>query len=99
LRFARLVEIEGVETWELPEYPEIAEATDDIIHRVDRSDRIDNLAERFLGSKDLWWVIALANEFRLLPDDLNASKEIRIPSARRVYSEILRHQSRGLEGR
>lgn len=99
LRFARLITIDGVEHWEMPEYPEIREAPDDIIYTVDRNDRIDRIATRFYNSPDLWWIIALANELRLLPNDLSEGDKIRVPSGRRVFTEILRKPSRGREGR
>ncbi len=99
LRFARLVTLDGIEHWEHPEYPEIGAAPDDIIYTVDLNDRIDLIAERFYSSPDLWWIIALANELRLLPNDLNGREKLRIPSGRRVFTEILRKPSRGREGR
>jgi|GEM_PF-2146287 len=99
LKNARLITIDGVEHWEQPEYPSIDPAPDDIKYTVDGNDRIDRIATRFYGSPDLWWIIALANGFELLPNDLNARDVIRIPSGRRVFSQILRRPSRGIEGR
>ena len=97
LRFARLRTILDVEHWELPEYPEIPVRGDDLRYTVDRNDRIDRLADRFYGTADLWWIIALANEMRLLPNELNEGDTIRVPSARRVFTEILRRPTQGLE--
>lgn len=99
LRFSRLIDLDGVEHWELPEYPVIEPASDDNRYTVDRNDRIDRLASRFYGTPDLWWVIALANNMELLPSDLNPNTTIIIPSQRRVFTEILRRPSRGREGR
>jgi hypothetical protein len=99
LRFAKRSLIEGVECWDLPEYPNIEAANDDITYKLGKLDRIDNLAFRFYGSKDLWWIIALRNGFNLLPNDLKPYVYIKIPSPRRVSTEILRHPTRGLEGR
>lgn len=99
LRFARLITIDGIEHWEMPEYPEIRQASDDIVYTVDRSDRIDRIATRFYSSPDLWWIIALANDLRLLPNDLKEGAKLRIPSGRRVFTEILRKPTRGREGR
>lgn len=99
LKFARLITLDGVEHWESPEYPEIREAPDDIRYTVDLNDRIDRLSSRFYGTPDLWWIIALANELRLLPNDLSEGATLRIPSGRRVFTEILRRPSRGREGR
>lgn len=99
LRFARLIIIDEVEHWELPEYPVIAPAPDDKRYVVDRNDRIDRLAQKFYGSVDLWWVLAIANGLELLPNDLNTGATIIVPSQRRVFAEILRRPSKGLEGR
>ena len=99
LRFSRLLELDGVEHWELPEYPAIEPARDDKRYVVDRNDRIDRLADRFYGTPTLWWVIALANGMELLPNDLNTQETIVIPSQRRVFTKILRRPTRGLEGR
>jgi hypothetical protein len=99
LRFARLITIDGVEHWESPEYPVIDPAPDDIIYTVDANDRIDLVSTRFYSSPELWWIIAIANNMVLLPNDLKANAQIRIPSGRRVFSQILRKPSRGVEGR
>jgi len=97
MKFARLITLGGIEHWEYPEYPTIEAAPDDIKYTVDANDRIDLMAMRFYGNVDLWWIIAVANGLKLLPNDLNAQDEIRIPSARRVFSQILRKTSRGQE--
>lgn len=99
LRFAQLLELDGVEHWELPEYPAIESAKDDQRYKVDVNDRIDRLAMRFYGAPDLWWIIALANGMELLPVDLKHYSEIVVPSQRRVFTQILRRPSRGIEGR
>jgi hypothetical protein len=99
LRFARLLELGGVECWELPEYPSIEPQPDDILYTVARLDRIDLLAHRFYNSSELWWIIAIANNLRLLPNDLRENMQLRIPTARRVYTEILKGATRGEEGR
>jgi|SRR6056300_1033944 len=99
LRFARLVSLDGVEHWELPEYPTILPSSTDSTYKVSRSDRIDLLANRFYGSVDLWWVIAIANDLELVPNDLYEGQELIIPSSRRVFTQILRRPSRGQEGK
>ena len=99
LRWARLITLGDVEHWELPEYPAILPAPDDIKYTVDANDRIDLLSNRFYGAPDLWWIIAIVNNIRLLPNGLNANTQIRIPSPRRVFQDIMRKPSRGLEGR
>lgn len=99
LRFGRLIVLDGIECWELPEYPVVAPADDDLEHFVDTKDHIDALARRYYGSEELWWVIALANDLVLLPIDLVAETTIRIPSPRRVFTEILRKPARHREER
>jgi hypothetical protein len=99
LRWARLLTIDGMEFWEQPEYPEIGEAPDDMAYEVSRTDRIDRIAFNFYRSTDLWWIIALRNDLRLLPDDMYEGRIIQIPSNRRVYNTILRSPSRGKEGK
>ena len=99
LRFARLVSLDGVEHWELPEYPAIEPSSTDATYKVSRKDRIDLLANRFYGSVDLWWIIALANGLELVPNDLYEGQELIIPSSRRVFTQILRRPSRGQEGK
>ena len=99
LRWAKLITLDDVECWELPEYPKIEAAPDDKRYTVGQNDRIDKLAQRFYGSMDLWWIIALANDMELLPDALSANTIIKIPSQRRVFTEILRRPTGGVEGR
>ncbi len=99
LRFAELATIGGVECWNLPEYPEIGEAPDDMRYVVDRNDRIDRLSNSRYRTPELWWIIALRNDLKLLPNDLYMRQVIYIPSSRRVFGEILRLPSGGVEGR
>lgn len=99
LKFARLITLDDVEHWELPEYPEIDPAPSDGRYTVDRGDRIDRLANHYYNDPALWWIIALANGMELLPNDLKPGEEIIIPSQRRVFTEILRRPSGGIEGR
>lgn len=99
LKFARLITLDDVEHWELPEYPEIPEAADDLRYEVQSNDRIDLLANRFYGSADLWWIIAIANGLELLPSDLKVRSTLRVPSGRRVFTQILRSANRGRIGR
>jgi len=99
LRFARYVTTGGVDYWELPEYPEVPPAPDDILYTVTRKDRIDSLAQRFYGDSTLWYIIALANDFRLVPTDMRENMQLRIPNGKRVFTEILRSANRGEEGK
>lgn len=99
LRYSRLISLGGVESWGFPEYPSILPARDDKKYTIQRGDRPDSIAVKFYGSPDLWWIIALANNWDLVPNRLNVGDQILIPSPTRVFSRILRRASRGLEGR
>lgn len=94
-----MLTIDGVEFWELPEYPSIAPAGDDTVYTTSRGDRIDRLSRRFYGTHDLWWVIAIANDINLIPSDFKENVDLRIPSTKRVFNDILRDATKRKEGR
>jgi len=98
LQFSRLLNIDGVTCWEMPEFPDIQPADDDVIYTVARTDRIDVLAERYLGSPELWWMIAVLNDFDILPNDLYSNQTIRIMTRNRS-SDIRRQAALRREGR
>ena len=98
-RFARLIDLDGVECWELWEPPVIDPAPSDILYTVARTDRIDMLAYHFYESSELWWIIALANDFRLLPNDMRENMKLRVPAPARVFTVILKGATLGEEGR
>lgn len=84
----------GIQFWDYFESPLKPEEIgvpreDDIEYTVQSFDRIDNLAQRFYGDPQLWWVIALANDLRLLPNQLNCGIRIRIPSPAFVQERML----------
>ena len=99
INFARLMTIDEVEHWEMPEYPIIAAAQDDTLYQVKQDDRIDLIANQYYGNPELWWIIAVVNDFALLPNDLKPLSTIRIPSNNRVFNKILRQASKKKEGR
>lgn len=76
-------------TWEAIEFPE---SSNDITHRVTRSDvgRLDLLAAKYYGSRmsGLWWVIAYVNNISD-PFDLVPGSTLRIPSKSLVNSVII----------
>lgn len=98
LQFSRLLTIDGVVCWEMPEFPVIEPADDDIIYTVTRTDRIDALAQRFLGSPELWWMIAVLNNLNILPNDLYQNQTIRILTTTRA-ANIRRKAALRREGR
>lgn len=88
LRFAELLEVGGVVFWDTVVLPDIPEQVDDIVYRVRDIDRIDLLANRFYGDPVLWWVIAEANDFEILPTDFNTADVIRIPAPRYILGAL-----------
>lgn len=89
---ARLIRLDAVEHWQMPEYPEVPEAADDISHVVADNERVDQIATRYYGAPELWWVIALANGWRLVPNDVVPGRTIRIPSPARVQATLIRRR-------
>lgn len=88
LRFGDLGIIDGVEFWDVLDLPDLPDQVDDLSYQVQGGDRIDQLATRFYGDPVLWWVIAAANDFELLPTALNEGDIIRIPAPRFVLQEL-----------
>lgn len=79
-----------VEFWDLPEYPTIEPREDDSAHEVTFTDRIDSIAMTYYGDPNLWWVIALANNLRILPGDISVGQVLKIPSSVYVRGVLLR---------
>ncbi len=90
LRFGNLYSSEGVEFWDILDLPTIEEQDDDIVYQIKGGvgERVDQLASRFYGDPKLWWVIALANGFELVPVDLNHGDFIVVPAPRYVLQEL-----------
>ena len=98
LRFARLVNLDGVECWEMPELPSIEPDPTDVIHEVSLTDRMDRISVRYYGSPDFMRVIAVANGIDLYPNGLCPGAKLRIPSPARV-EEILQTAGQKRQGR
>lgn len=81
---------DGAVFWELTEFPKILQETqeDDVLLRLKSPERLDNLAYRFYGSPQLWWVIAFANRFRLPSLSLKPGMVVRIPSFRFLEEKV-----------
>ena len=90
LRFGELFVSEGVEFWDVVDLPSIVEQEDDIVYQVKGGigERVDRLATKFYGDSRLWWVIALANNFEIVPVDLNHGDIIIVPAPRYVLQEL-----------
>ena len=61
---------------------------DDVFHTVVEGDRIDLIANRYLGRADLWWVVCDYNDI-FLPIELPVGQVLRIPSSDHVQMRLL----------
>jgi len=61
---------------------------DDRFHTVVEDDRVDLLAQRYLGQADLWWIICDYNDI-FFPLELEPGSILRIPSTDHVYMRLL----------
>ena len=61
---------------------------DDRFHTVVEGDRVDLLAQRYLGQADLWWIICDYNDI-FFPLELTSGTILRIPSAEHVSMRLL----------
>jgi hypothetical protein len=82
INFCDYYTYEGLEFFDTPDFPEFPKSDGDQIITIDSKyeGRIDLLAFDYLGDVEYWWFIALLNDLRILPNDLNIGKEIRIPA-------------------
>ena len=62
--------------------------SDDRFHTVVDSDRIDNIAYRYLADSKLWWIIADYNDI-FFPLELPVGSVLRIPSIEHIHMHIL----------
>ncbi len=67
-------------------YPKIAPTDNDLYIISDSADRLDLLANKYYGDKNLWWVIAVANNLNDASLYIGDGIQLRIPSN---LSEIL----------
>ena len=89
LHYADLLETtDGFVFWGHAELPEFPEQPDDRWLTLDRNARIDLLANDYLGDQKLWWVIAIANEWDLVPSDMVVNARVRIPALRFVQRTL-----------
>ena len=100
LQFSDFVNVAGIEFWRLPEFPDIFPQDDDLYIKIgqggpgqlttqDESLRIDLLSYRIYNTPQLWWVIALRNNFEVVPSEFKSGAIIVAPSSRYVFQEIL----------
>ena len=60
--------------------PKIPKTDNDTYVVVQTGDRLDSIAEQYLGDATLWWVIATANQIHDAPFSLDDGTVLRIPS-------------------
>jgi len=89
LRHADWVSADDIEFWDRPHIPDIEKSTDDIIHVVSDGERIDAISTKYYRDPALWWVIAHANDLRILPISLIPGMKITIPDVRKLRKGIL----------
>lgn len=73
-------------------FPSIETRDGDQFYRVRGDERPEQIARRFYGKSEMWWIIALANNIRVPISDIYSGRLLRIPDP----SEMLR-QVRELE--
>lgn len=87
---------ETIAFWSLPEFPQVIPQDNDVFFNItdEHLGRLDLLAYDAYGDPDLWWVIALANNYEILPTDMILGSRIRIPNKAYVDSLIGRGQQK-----
>jgi len=88
LVFSKLKQYNEVVFWEMPELPDIAPTAFDVIHALNIADRIDNMSSGIYGDPVLWWVLALANNIRLQPLQMNPGYLFRLVDGGEVRRTI-----------
>jgi hypothetical protein len=87
----RIVEIDGFRTSETWKAPVITPQPTDQFYRVQAGEvnRLGLIAQKFYGSRQLWWVIALANQIHDPVAEIEVNTELRIPNRRYLFETIL----------
>jgi hypothetical protein len=89
LLLGNLLSIDNIEFLDILYLPDYTSQTGDQQYIVQDIDTIDSIAYAFYGDPILWWVIAWANDFELLPTDLIVNDSIIIPDQNFVKSQLL----------
>lgn len=61
-------------------YPKIKPTDEDIYIITTQSDRLDLLANKYYGDKNLWWVIATANNLNDASLHIEPGTQLRLPN-------------------
>lgn len=90
LKFTDLLFGDGVVFWDTVDLPEFLVQADDTQYVALARDRLDSLAWKFYGDSRLWWVLAIANDLELIPNDVYPGQTLRIPASRYVLQEYFK---------
>ena len=71
---------DGREVYISKKLPKIPKTDNDIYVAVQTGDRLDSIAQEYLGDASLWWVIANANQIHDAPFSLPDGTVLRIPA-------------------
>jgi len=61
-------------------YPKIKPTDNDMYIITTSTDRLDVLANKYYGDKNLWWIIAVANNLNDATLHIEEGRQLRIPS-------------------
>jgi nucleoid-associated protein YgaU len=87
-QFAKLYQDGDTRFWGNRPKIDTSPSPDDRFHTVVEGDRIELLAQRYLGDVNLWWVIADYNDL-FFCQKLEIGVKLRIPSLEHVQMVIL----------
>ena len=81
MNFSDFLSYEGESFFDTPDFPKFPESDQDrfVIVTDQYLGRLDLVANDFYQDVDLWWVIALVNDIRVVPDGMSLGMKIRIP--------------------
>ncbi len=88
LTFSKLRQFREVVFWERADLPDFPPRDTDLIIPLNVQDRIDNLANTAYEDPNLFWVLAIANEIRLPPLQMNPGFGFRYPDGVNVFRVI-----------
>lgn len=88
LVFSKLKQYNEVVFWERPEMPDLPSSDLDVIASLHVSGRIDNIASSIYGDSILWWALALANDIRLPPLQMNPGYLFRLIDGATIETAI-----------
>jgi hypothetical protein len=100
LLYSKLVNVDGIAFWELPEFPQLLSQSDDLfvtigqagygsLNNGEESIRTDLLSNRIYGTPQLWWILALRNNVEVVPSQFKQNDTIIAPSPRYVFQDVL----------